>query len=58
MPGKAAQVILDHDIQQPVQMLDEVATALTRAGMHDKAGDLQVKMFFYKCRLRQIMIIP
>ena len=38
MPGKAAQVILDNDIQQPVQLLDEVATALTRAGLHDKAG--------------------
>jgi hypothetical protein len=38
MPGKAAQVILDNDIQQPLQLLDEVATALTRAGMHDKAG--------------------
>eukprot|EP00597_Dinobryon_sp_UTEXLB2267_P013909 CAMPEP_0170126096 /NCGR_PEP_ID=MMETSP0020_2-20130122/19456_1 /TAXON_ID=98059 /ORGANISM="Dinobryon sp., Strain UTEXLB2267" /LENGTH=1612 /DNA_ID=CAMNT_0010358929 /DNA_START=619 /DNA_END=5457 /DNA_ORIENTATION=- len=44
MPGKAAQVILDHDIQQPVQMLDEVATALTRAGMHDKAGDFYERL--------------
>lgn len=44
MPGKAAQVIVDHDIQQPVQMIDNVATALTRAGMHDKAGDFYERL--------------
>ena len=43
MPGKAAQVILDNDIQQPVQLLDEVATALTRAGLHDKAGNYDIQ---------------
>lgn len=44
MPGKAAQVILEHDIQNPVQLLDQVATALTRAGMHDKAGDFYERL--------------
>ena len=48
MPGKAAQVILDNDIQQPVQLLDEVATALTRAGMHDKAGDCHFKILILR----------
>lgn len=40
MPGKAAQVIIDKDIQQPLQTIDNVANALTRASMHEKAGDL------------------
>ena len=44
MPGRAAQVILDNDIQNPVQLLDSVATALTRAGMHDKAGDFYERL--------------
>jgi intraflagellar transport protein 172 len=44
MPGKAAQVVLDHDIQQPVQLLDSIATALTRAGMHDKAGEFYERL--------------
>jgi intraflagellar transport protein 172 len=44
MPGKAAQVILEHDIQNPVQLLDQVATALVRAGMHDKAGDFYERL--------------
>jgi len=44
MPGKAAQVILENDIQNPVQLLDQVATALTRAGMHDKAGDFYERL--------------
>lgn len=44
MPGRAAQVIFDHDIQQPVQLLDSVATALTRAGMHDKAGEFYERL--------------
>ncbi len=44
MPGRAAQVILENDIQNPVQLLDQVATALTRAGMHDKAGDFYERL--------------
>ena len=44
LPGKAAQVILQHDIQQPVSLLETVATALTRAGMHDKAGDFYERL--------------
>lgn len=44
MPGKAAQVVLDHDIQQPIQLLDSVATALTRAGMHDRAGEFYERL--------------
>lgn len=39
MPGKAAQVLLDHDIQQPMSLLDKVANALVRSGMHDIAGE-------------------
>jgi intraflagellar transport protein 172 len=44
MPGRAAQVILDHDLQQPLQLLDSVATALARAGMHDKAGEFYERL--------------
>lgn len=44
MPGRAAQVIFDHDIQQPLQLLDSVATALARAGMHDKAGEFYERL--------------
>ena len=44
MPGKAAQVILENDIQGPIQLLDQVATALTRAGLYDKAGDFYEKL--------------
>ncbi|RYH28435.1 hypothetical protein EON65_12160 [archaeon] len=44
MPGKAAQVILDNDIQQPLQLLDSVATALSRAGLHDKAGEFYERL--------------
>jgi intraflagellar transport protein 172 len=43
-PGKAAQVIISNDIQQPVQLLDSVATALTRAGMHDRAGEFYERL--------------
>lgn len=39
MPGKAANVILENDIRQP-GLMDNVAQALTHAGIHDKAGDL------------------
>ena len=38
------QVITNNDIQQPVQLLDSVATALTRAGMHDRAGDFYERL--------------
>ncbi len=44
MPGKAAQVIVEHDIQQPLQLLDQVATALTRAGMHERAGEFYERL--------------
>lgn len=44
MPGKAAQVILENDIQQPIQLLETVATALSRAGMHDKAGEFHERL--------------
>eukprot|EP01038_Epipyxis_sp_PR26KG_P006699 gene6699-9188_t len=44
MPGKAAQVISDNDIQQPVQLIDQVANALTRANMHDRAGEFYERL--------------
>ncbi len=44
MPGKAAQVIFQNDIQQPVQLLETVANALTRGGMHDRAGDFYERL--------------
>jgi intraflagellar transport protein 172 len=44
MPGKAAQVILDNNIQQPIQLLESVAIALSRAGMYDKAGEFQERL--------------
>ncbi len=44
MPGKAAQVVLDHDLQQPVQLIDSVATALARASMHDRAGEFYERL--------------
>lgn len=44
MPGKAAQVVVDHDIQQPLQLLDSVAVALSRAGMHDRAGEFYERL--------------
>ena len=44
MPGRAASVIIDNNISQPVQLLDSVATALARAGMHDKAGDFYERL--------------
>lgn len=44
MPSKAAQVIIDNDINQPVQLLDSIATALTRAGMHDRAGEFYERL--------------
>ena len=39
MPAKAASVIIDNNIQQPVNLLESVVNALIRAGMHDIAGD-------------------
>lgn len=44
MPGKAAHVIIENDIQQPLQLLDNVATALTRAGMHERAGEFYERL--------------
>jgi intraflagellar transport protein 172 len=44
MPGKAAFVIVENNIQQPLQLLDQVATALTRAGMHEKAGEFYERL--------------
>ena len=31
-------------VQQPAQLLDSVASALTRAGMHDRAGDFYERL--------------
>lgn len=39
LPARAAKVINDNNINQPVQLLEQIAAALTRAGMHDLAGD-------------------
>jgi intraflagellar transport protein 172 len=44
MPAKAAQVVIDQDIRQPVQLLDTIATALTRAQMYDKAGEFYERL--------------
>jgi len=44
LPGKAAQVIVQNNINQPVQLLDSIATALTRAGMHDRAGEFYERL--------------
>ena len=44
LPGKAAQVITDNDLQLPVQTLDSVASALTRSGMHDRAGEFYERL--------------
>lgn len=44
MPGRAANVILENNIQQPVQLLDTVATALTRAGLYDLAGEFYERL--------------
>jgi len=44
MPGKAANVIFQNDVSQPVQLLDTVATALTRAGLHERAGDFYERL--------------
>lgn len=44
MPGKAAQVVFSHDINQPVALIETIATALTRAGLHDRAGDFYEKL--------------
>lgn len=44
MPGKAAQVVLNHNISQPIQLLDTIATALTRAGIFDLAGEFYEKL--------------
>lgn len=44
MPGRAANVILENNIQQPVQLLDTVATSLTRAGLYDLAGEFYERL--------------
>lgn len=44
LPGRAANVILSNDIQQPAQLLETVAAALTRASMHDRAGDFYERL--------------
>jgi intraflagellar transport protein 172 len=44
MPGKAAQVVMDNDIRQPVQMLENIASALSKSGIHDKAGDFHERL--------------
>ena len=44
MPGKAAQIIIDQEMRQPIQLLENIATALTRAGMFDKAGDFYERL--------------
>jgi intraflagellar transport protein 172 len=43
-PGKAAKVVLDNDMRQPVQLLESIASALTRAGMHDRAGEFYERL--------------
>lgn len=39
MPARAADVILSNDMSPNVQILEMVATALVRSGLHDIAGD-------------------
>ena len=43
-PGKAAKVVLDNDLRQPVQLIESIAGALSRAGMHDKAGEFYERL--------------
>lgn len=44
MAGKAAQIIIDNEIHQPLQLLESVAVALTRAGLFDKAGEFHERL--------------
>ena len=44
LPAKAAQILINNDIQQPTQLLEQVATALTRCGMHDRAGEFYERL--------------
>ena len=44
LPGLAANVIKRHNINNPPSMLEGVATALTGAGLHDRAGEFYEKM--------------
>ncbi len=44
MPAKAAHVISQNDISQPSQLLEQVATALARSGLHDRAGDFYERL--------------
>ena len=43
-PAKAAKVITQHNITHPPQLLETVASSLSAAGMHDKAGEFYEKM--------------
>jgi len=44
MPGKAARVIADNNINQPSNLLESVAIALEDADMYEKAGDFYERM--------------
>jgi intraflagellar transport protein 172 len=44
MPGRAANVIIEANIQQPIQLLDAVATALTRASLFELAGEFYERL--------------
>lgn len=43
-PGRAAKVVIDNDLRQPTQLLDSVASALTRAAMYDRAGEFYERL--------------
>ena len=44
MPGKAARVIADNNINQPSNLLESVAIALEDSDMYEKAGDFYERM--------------
>jgi intraflagellar transport protein 172 len=44
LPAKAAQVINNNNISQPISLLEQIASALTKAGMHDLAGEFFEKL--------------
>jgi intraflagellar transport protein 172 len=44
LPAKAAKVISQHNITHPPQLLETVASSLSAAGMHEKAGEFYEKM--------------
>ena len=43
-PGKAAKVVIENDLRQPVPLIESIASALTRAGIHDKAGEFYERL--------------